>query len=369
MASARSSSRRVIWFTLTPAAGSNSYIVTTGPGWTSVTRPVMPKSASLATSRFASVVRSAAVIRSSCCAGMAEQAERRERLGAALAAGRRAPAGLAGLAGSAFFELGPAQRQRASAPCRPRSAAVRAARRRCIASFGTRPRRRRHDRARTRRLRDAARAVFGLRRALGCAASVSARASRQRVQLAASRASRRDGGAAQQRGRSSGSPSSLAASTRHAEQRARHDPRADAAERRAQRERGREAPAAGPRPATRVRRDRTACRSRTPAARRSPSAARAPAGGCAADSRPTPREQRHAERGRPERPHQRHRRAPRRPDRTRWPRSTARRTAAAVPRWRGSRGSAPRRRRAAARADGVVVVEIVAGTGGRASRP
>ena len=39
-ASARSSSRETIWFTLTPAAGSNSKVVTTGPGWISVTRPI-----------------------------------------------------------------------------------------------------------------------------------------------------------------------------------------------------------------------------------------------------------------------------------------------------------------------------------------
>src|SRR5262245_50156449 len=69
-ARARSSSRDTIWLTLTPAAGSNSKVVTTGPGWISVTRPRMSKSASLATSRLASAVRSDAVIRSSCWAGI-----------------------------------------------------------------------------------------------------------------------------------------------------------------------------------------------------------------------------------------------------------------------------------------------------------
>jgi len=42
-ASARSSARFTIRATLVPGAGSNSYIVTTGPGRTSVTRPSMPK--------------------------------------------------------------------------------------------------------------------------------------------------------------------------------------------------------------------------------------------------------------------------------------------------------------------------------------
>ena len=45
-ASARSSDRFVMRLTLTPAAGSNSYIVMTGPGWTVTTRPFTPKSAS-----------------------------------------------------------------------------------------------------------------------------------------------------------------------------------------------------------------------------------------------------------------------------------------------------------------------------------
>ena len=70
-ASARSSSRDTIWFTFTPAAGANSNVVTTGPGWISVTRPSIPKSASLETRRLASLVRSSAVIRSSGWAGIA----------------------------------------------------------------------------------------------------------------------------------------------------------------------------------------------------------------------------------------------------------------------------------------------------------
>ena len=45
-ASARSSERFTIRFTLTPEAGSNSYMVTTGPGCTVTTRPPTPKSAS-----------------------------------------------------------------------------------------------------------------------------------------------------------------------------------------------------------------------------------------------------------------------------------------------------------------------------------
>ena len=65
MASARSSSSETMLPTLIPAAGSNSNMVTTGPGWISVTRPSTAKSASLATSRFACIVRSAAVTRSS----------------------------------------------------------------------------------------------------------------------------------------------------------------------------------------------------------------------------------------------------------------------------------------------------------------
>ena len=55
--------------TFTPAAGSNSNMVTTGPGWISVTRPSMPKSASLVVSNVAWCVRSAAVTRSSGCCG------------------------------------------------------------------------------------------------------------------------------------------------------------------------------------------------------------------------------------------------------------------------------------------------------------
>ena len=43
MANARSSARFTILATLVPGAGSNSYIVTTGPGRTSVTLPSMPK--------------------------------------------------------------------------------------------------------------------------------------------------------------------------------------------------------------------------------------------------------------------------------------------------------------------------------------
>ena len=45
-ASARSSERLVMRLTLTPGAGSNSYIVITGPGCTVTTRPCTPKSAS-----------------------------------------------------------------------------------------------------------------------------------------------------------------------------------------------------------------------------------------------------------------------------------------------------------------------------------
>ena len=45
-ASARSSARLTMRATLVPGAGSNSYIVTTGPGLTSVTRPSIPKLAS-----------------------------------------------------------------------------------------------------------------------------------------------------------------------------------------------------------------------------------------------------------------------------------------------------------------------------------
>ena len=33
------------WLTLIPAAGRNSYVVTTGPGWYSVTSPSTPNSA------------------------------------------------------------------------------------------------------------------------------------------------------------------------------------------------------------------------------------------------------------------------------------------------------------------------------------
>ena len=42
-AKARSSARFTIRATLVPGAGSNSYIVTTGPGRTSVTRPSIAK--------------------------------------------------------------------------------------------------------------------------------------------------------------------------------------------------------------------------------------------------------------------------------------------------------------------------------------
>src|SRR5436309_819740 len=45
-ASARSSSSPWIWRTLVPAAGSNSNIVITGPGWISTTRPSTLKSES-----------------------------------------------------------------------------------------------------------------------------------------------------------------------------------------------------------------------------------------------------------------------------------------------------------------------------------
>ncbi len=47
-ASARSSDRPMTWLTLIPAAGRNSYVVTTGPGWYSVTSPSTSNSAHLA---------------------------------------------------------------------------------------------------------------------------------------------------------------------------------------------------------------------------------------------------------------------------------------------------------------------------------
>ena len=54
----RSSARLTIWLTLMPEPGSNLYIVTTGPGCTSTTRPSTPKSASFCSSTRA--------LRSSC---------------------------------------------------------------------------------------------------------------------------------------------------------------------------------------------------------------------------------------------------------------------------------------------------------------
>ena len=47
-ASARSSERFMTWLTLMPAAGRNSYVVTTGPGWYSAISPSTPNSAHLA---------------------------------------------------------------------------------------------------------------------------------------------------------------------------------------------------------------------------------------------------------------------------------------------------------------------------------
>ena len=67
---ARSSSRETIWLTFTPGAGSNSKVVTTGPGWISVTCPCTSKSASLEVSRLASTVRSSVVTMSSICKGI-----------------------------------------------------------------------------------------------------------------------------------------------------------------------------------------------------------------------------------------------------------------------------------------------------------
>ena len=46
--SARSSESPMTWLTLMPAAGRNSYVVTTGPGWYSITSPSTPNSAHLA---------------------------------------------------------------------------------------------------------------------------------------------------------------------------------------------------------------------------------------------------------------------------------------------------------------------------------
>ncbi len=43
---ARSFARLLIWLTLTPAAGSSSKRVTTGPGWTETTSTSTPKSRS-----------------------------------------------------------------------------------------------------------------------------------------------------------------------------------------------------------------------------------------------------------------------------------------------------------------------------------
>ena len=50
-ASARSSESPMTWLTLMPAAGRNSYVVTTGPGWYSATSPSTPNSAHLAAIR------------------------------------------------------------------------------------------------------------------------------------------------------------------------------------------------------------------------------------------------------------------------------------------------------------------------------
>ena len=47
-ARARSSDRPMTWLTLMPAAGRNSYVVTTGPGWYSATSPSTSNSAHLA---------------------------------------------------------------------------------------------------------------------------------------------------------------------------------------------------------------------------------------------------------------------------------------------------------------------------------
>ena len=80
-ARARSSSRETIWFTLTPAAGSNSNVVTTGPGWISVTRPSMPKSASLRDQQLRFGIEVGARSSDLPAGPSMEQGQRRERLG------------------------------------------------------------------------------------------------------------------------------------------------------------------------------------------------------------------------------------------------------------------------------------------------
>ena len=78
MARAKSSSLALIEFTRTPGAGSNSKVVTTGPGWTSVTRPRTPKSARRAVSRLASAWRSSSLTWPEILGGERDQIERRQ---------------------------------------------------------------------------------------------------------------------------------------------------------------------------------------------------------------------------------------------------------------------------------------------------
>ena len=71
---ARSSARLTILFTLTPLAGSNSYIVMTGPGRTWVTRPSTPKSRSFISRISARLSRSSCMVSTSTFGGSVRRA-------------------------------------------------------------------------------------------------------------------------------------------------------------------------------------------------------------------------------------------------------------------------------------------------------